>query len=112
MDNVKNDAYYLNKMLKNINFIIDKTFNITLQELETNEVLCDSALFRLIQISEDSVKISDDFKLCHKEIPWQAIKGMRNRIVHEYGEVDLYIVHQTITRDIPDLCSLIESILF
>ena len=111
MDNVKNDVYYLNKMLKNIKFLMEKTFNITLQELEINEVLCDSALFRLIQISEDSTKISADFKLCHKEIPWQAIKGMRNKIVHEYGEVDLYIVHQTITRDIPDLCNLIEALI-
>ena len=50
MDNVKNDTYYIKKMLKDIKFIIEKTEGITPEELEENEVLCDSVLFRLIQI--------------------------------------------------------------
>ena len=50
MDNIKNDDYYVNKLLKDIKFIIEKTNGITLNELEENEVLCDSVLFRLIQI--------------------------------------------------------------
>jgi uncharacterized protein with HEPN domain len=58
MDNVKNDTYYIKKMLKDIKFIIEKTEGITLEELEENEVLCDSVLFRLIQISENSGKLS------------------------------------------------------
>ncbi len=53
MDNIKNDAYYIKKILKDIKFIIEKTEGITLEELEANEVLCDSVLFRLIQISEN-----------------------------------------------------------
>ena len=97
MDNVKNDAYYIKKMLKDIKFIIEKTEGITTEELEENEVLCDSVLFRLIQISENSGKLTLEFKSMHKDIPWQAIKGMRNRIVHEYGDVEFDVVHQTVT---------------
>ena len=109
MDNVKNDAYYVKKMLKDILFIIEKTKGITLEELEENEVLCDSVLFRLIQISENSLKLTLTFKESHKISPWQAIKGMRNRIVHDYGDVQLDVVHQTITEDIPKICELLES---
>ena len=58
MDNIKNDAYYVKRMLKDIKFIIGKTEGIKLPELEANEILCDSVLFRLIQISENSVKFS------------------------------------------------------
>jgi uncharacterized protein with HEPN domain len=108
MDNVKNDDYYVKKMLKDIKFIIEKTKGITLDELEVNEVLCDSVLFRLIQISENSVKLTAEFKSSHNDIPWQAIKGMRNRIVHDYGEVEFDIVHQTITEDIPEVCKKLE----
>ncbi len=111
MDNVKNDAYYIEKMLKDIKFIISKTSGISVEELEENEVLCDSVLFRLIQISENAGKVSEDFKANHNEILWKAIKGMRNRIVHEYGEVKLDIVYQTITRDIPALCRKLEQFL-
>ena len=111
MDNVKNDAYYVKKMLKDISFILDNTKGITLEQLTDNEILCDSVLFRLIQISENSVKLTAEFKEAHKDIPWQAIKGMRNRIVHEYGEVELDIVHQTITEDIPEIRKKLEVVL-
>ena len=110
MDNLKNDAYYVGKMLKDIRFIIEKTEGITLQELKDNEVLCDSVLFRLIQISENSGKLAPAFKDTHRMIPWQSIKGMRNRIVHEYGDVELNIVYQTITEDIPEICDLLEKL--
>lgn len=111
MDNVKNDAYYIKKMLKDIKFIIEKTEGITLGELKENEMLCDSVLFRLIQISESSGKLTPSFKETHKNIPWQAIKGMRNRIVHEYGDVKLDVVHQTVTEDIPEICELLEALM-
>lgn len=110
MDNIKNDDYYIKKLLKDINFIIEKTNGITLEELEINEVLCDSVLFRLIQISENSSKLTIAFKILHNDIPWQAIKGMRNRIVHDYGEVEFTIVYQTITEDIPDICKKLENL--
>lgn len=110
MDNIKNDDYYIKKLLKDINFIIEKTNGITLEELEINEVLCDSVLFRLIQISENSAKLTTDFKILHNDIPWQAIKGMRNRIVHDYGEVEFTIVYQTITEDIPDIRKKLENL--
>jgi len=111
MDNIKNDTYYVRKMLKDIRFIIDKTEGITKTELSENEVLCDSVLFRLIQISESSVKLSDGFKNTYSDIPWQAIKGMRNKIVHEYGDMDLGIVYQTVTEDIPEICERLTRLI-
>jgi len=110
MDNIKNDVYYIKKMLKDIKFIMDKTKEITLEQLEANEVLCDSILFRLIQISENSIKLTIEFKTNHNDIPWQAIKGMRNRIVHEYGDVEFDVVYQTVTEDIPQICEKLDSI--
>ena len=111
MDNVKNDAYYIKKMLKDIRFIMSVTDGLTLDGLTENEILCDSVLFRLIQISENSVKLTTAFKEANKDVAWQAIKGMRNMIVHEYGEVDLSIVYQTVTEDIPILCNKLEALL-
>ncbi|MBR3844690.1 MAG: DUF86 domain-containing protein [Clostridia bacterium] len=111
MDNLKTNSYYIKKMLKDIKFLMEKTRGITLGQLEADEVLCDSVLFRLIQISENSVKLTAGFKESHKDIPWQAIKGMRNKIVHEYGDVEFDIVHQTVTQDIPEICKKLEALL-
>ena len=35
---------------------------------------------------------------------------MRNRIVHEYGNVDLTIVYDTVKKDIPELIGILEGI--
>lgn len=110
MDNKKTDQYYVNKIITDLAFIIKHTNNLTQAELEENEILVDSVMFRLIQISENSDKLTPDFKLYHASIPWRAIKGLRNRIVHEYGHVDLEVVYDTVMNDIPKLLEELQEI--
>lgn len=110
MDNKKDNKYYVNKIIADLSFIIEHTVDITKEELEENEILADSVMFRLIQVSENSDKLTEDFKAYHATIPWRAMKGMRNRIVHEYGNVDLGMVYDTVKRDIPQLLNELEAI--
>lgn len=110
MDNKKDNQYYIKKIVTDLAFIIEHTSKLTQNELENNEVLVDSVMFRLIQVSENSDKLTDNFKEGHADIPWRAMKGMRNRIVHEYGNVDLAIVYDTIKNDIPKLLCQLENI--
>ena len=110
MDNKKDNQYYIKKIVTDLAFIIEHTSELTQKELEKNEVLVDSVMFRLIQVSENSDKFTDNFKEGHADIPWRAMKGMRNRIVHEYGNVDLAVVYDTIKNDIPKLLCQLESI--
>ncbi|HEY8688263.1 MAG TPA: HepT-like ribonuclease domain-containing protein [Chitinophagaceae bacterium] len=37
------------------------------------------------------------------EISWQIIKGFRNRVAHEYVNIDKLIVFSTIKNDLPQL---------
>ncbi len=62
--------------------------NVDIEELNANEILLDSMLFRMIQISENSRKLTEEYKQKRRMIPWNAMYGMRNRIVHDYGNVD------------------------
>lgn len=101
MDNRKDNDYYVNKIINDLNFIIIHTDGISLDEFEKNEILIDSTMFRLIQISENSNKLTDDFKTKYNSIKWRALKGLRNRIVHEYGNIDLTIIFDTVKNDIP-----------
>jgi len=41
-------------------------------------------------------------------IPWGAMFGLRNRIVHDYGNVDLKVVYETLKHDIPELLELLS----
>ena len=110
MDNKKDNRYYVKKIVTDLAFIIKHTSGLTLAELDSNEILLDSVMFRLIQISENSDKLTDDFKKYHSNIPWRAIKGLRNRIVHEYGNVDLTVVYDTVKNDIPQLHEELRTI--
>lgn len=111
MDNVKNDKYYVDKIIEDLRFIIKHMDRVDLEELNKNEVLLDSMLFRLIQISENAKKLSDGFKEDNSMVPWTAIYGLRNRIVHDYGNVELSIVYDTLINDIPELLGVIEKLL-
>lgn len=106
MDNIKNDNYYIKKIKQDLEFISKHMKDVDIEELNANEVLLDSMLFRMIQISENARKLTDEFKRTKETIPWSALYGFRNRIVHDYGNIDLNIVFETLKTDIPDLLEL------
>lgn len=107
----KNNEYFLEKMLEDVQFILEHMQNITKEQLEANPVLEDSMMFRLIQISESAAKIEDEFKEKHEEFQWGDISGLRNRIVHDYGNVNMQVVYDTLTKDIAELKKQLETIL-
>ena len=110
MDNKKDNRYYLKKIITDLAFVCEHTADMSQEELAINEILVDSVMFRLIQVAENSDKLTPDFKVTHSTIPWRAMKGMRNRIVHEYGSGDMSVVYDTVRQDIPDLLKLLREI--
>ncbi len=109
MDNVKNDNYYIQKILIDLEFIVTHMKDIDKEELSVNEILLDSMLFRMIQLSESARKLTDKYKQQQSNIPWSALYGLRNRIVHDYGNVDLNIIYDTLKNDIPALLELLSQ---
>jgi uncharacterized protein with HEPN domain len=61
-------------------------------------------------IGEAARKISQQYKDAHPEIPWQAIIGMRNRLVHEYFDIIPERVWDVVENNIPELIRLIEPL--
>ncbi|MBR4050778.1 MAG: DUF86 domain-containing protein [Clostridia bacterium] len=110
MDNKKDNSYYVNKIITDLAFIVENTKNLSVAQLQSNEILVDSVMFRLIQVSENADKLTETFKQYNKVIPWRAVKGMRNRIVHEYGNVDMSVVYNTVKNDIPQLLAELKKI--
>ena len=110
MDNVKNNSYYIRKIVTDVSFVLEHTVGLTQSELEQNEVLFDCVMFRLIQVSENSARLTADFRTRYNSIPWQAIKGLRNRIVHDYGEVEKSIIYDTIKDDLPVLLAELQGL--
>ena len=62
----------------------------------------------MFQIGELSGRLSDDFKEQHAEIPWKAIRGMRNLFAHDYLEMDVKKIWLAATNDVPVLKAFCE----
>jgi uncharacterized protein with HEPN domain len=62
-------------------------------------------------IGEAARTISSGFKELHPDIPWADMTGLRNKIVHEYFRLDLDMIWQTVTRDIPPLLDLLKPLI-
>lgn len=75
-----------------------------------NTMIIDAVVRNIEIIGEAANNMPEELKEKHVEIPWYEIKGMRNRIVHEYFGVDEKVLWDTIKEDIPKLKEQIEKI--
>jgi uncharacterized protein with HEPN domain len=69
------------------------------------------ALVRAIEVlGEAASRISEETRATHAGIPWRAIIGMRNRLIHAYFEINTEIVWQTVTQEIPALLPQLRTL--
>jgi uncharacterized protein with HEPN domain len=78
-------------------------------DLNTDRVLS-LALVRLLEIvGEAANRLPHDVQDRHPDIPWAEIIGLRNRLIHGYGAIDLDIVYRIITDDLPPLIAALDE---
>ena len=77
------------------------------QDLKTQSAV----LHQMMIIGEAAGRLSQELSDEHPDVPWSAIIGMRNILIHEYHHVDLDEVWQAAVRDVPDLSAQIETLL-
>lgn len=111
MDNKKNDTYYIEKVIENIEAILKYTKDLEFEDFINDPIIIDATMFRLIQMVENITHISKEYRDFHSNIKWGQIIGFRNGIVHDYGKTDYSIVYEIISSDLFKLRSdLLEDI--
>lgn len=111
MDNNKTARYYLEKILYDIEFCIKNLENETLDDFDSDEVLSSAISFKFVQISENVKKLPEIAYKMYPNIPWIKISGLRNRIVHDYGSIQLDIIYNTVKEDLPNLKKELKLVL-
>ena len=89
-----------------LGFVEGKTY----QDVLDNEGLRLIVERELEIIGEAASKISPAFREAHPEIAWRSIIGLRNVIVHAYGDIDYERLWQIVINQIPELQALLQNL--
>jgi uncharacterized protein with HEPN domain len=69
------------------------------------------AVVRAIEIlGEAASRISPETRAAHPDIPWPAIIGMRNRLIHAYFEVDTDVLWVAVSEEVPALLARLTAV--
>ena len=68
-----------------------------------SRLIQDAVIRNLQTMAESSQRLSDSTKAIASEVPWRAISGFRNIIVHDYLGVDIDMVWQVVSAELPAL---------
>jgi uncharacterized protein with HEPN domain len=63
----------------------------------------DAVVRNLQVLAESSQRLSDPVKSAEPSVPWRALSGFRNILVHGYLGVDLELVWRVVEKDLPPL---------
>lgn len=109
---MKNKEYM--SFLKMIDYI-DKSLKYTngysFESFCSDDKTIDATVFTISQIGELVKNISKDTMLKYPSIEWNMIKGLRNRIVHDYEGISLKSIWYILNNDIPQLKDDLQTII-
>ena len=79
-------------------------------DLRTDRMLALALIKEIEMIGEAAANVSPELKQPAASIPWAAIVGMRNRLIHAYFEVDFNILWDTVTSALDPLILQLQSL--
>ena len=105
------DGVYLGDMLDAARRVQAKVGGKTIDDFRADENL-QLAVVHLIQIiGEAANRVSAETRARNASVPWNAVIGMRNRLLHDYGNVNYDVVWSVAVEEIPKLIASIGRLL-
>ena len=107
----KDPQIFLKHILESIEWIEKDTEGMQKDDFLKNVPIQDAVIRRIEIVGEAIRNLPPDIKEENKDVSWQDIMDMRNKIIHEYFGVDLELVWVVVKKDTPELKEKIEEIL-
>ena len=105
------DNAYLADILEAAKAIRRFTDGVTRAGFKANEEKYEAVNRKFEIIGEAARRLSPNGRNAFPEIPWKLVTAMRNILIHDYDDVDLDIVWDTVQRDVPSLITRLETYL-
>ncbi|OYT54433.1 MAG: hypothetical protein B6U72_02615 [Candidatus Altiarchaeales archaeon ex4484_2] len=107
----RNHRLFIEDILESMNKIRAYTKNMDYNQFHQNNMAVDAVLRNLEVIGEAAKNIPDPIKEKHPNIPWKKMVGLRNIAIHEYFGIDLTIIWEITTKNLPETKPEIEEML-
>ena len=104
-------ALRLRDMLQACRDIQEHTDGMTATQFGASKMVQQAVLWNLTVIGEAANNLPDEVQEAHLDVPWSAIIGMRHRLVHGYGSIDLQIVWDVVDSGLPLLIPQLRALL-
>lgn len=112
MKQSKNHLIYLKHILDSIEQIQLYTKGIRSEkEFSENRMVQDAVIRHLEIIGEASKKVNNTIKTENDSIPWKAMAGMRDKLIHDYLGTNMNFIWNTVKKDLPNLKKNLKTIL-
>jgi uncharacterized protein with HEPN domain len=106
----RDDRVFVQHLRDAISRIESYLDGVTEEHFVSTPLIQDAVIRQRQVIGQAAKNLSHEFRGRSAHVPWSEIAGMRDKIVHDYMNVDLAIVWETVTRDIPALRAALQGI--
>lgn len=107
----RDDTVFLRHILDAIDAIDQYTKGMTFEDFVHHSMAHDAVIRQIEIIGEAARNISEEYRESQPQLPWLKMIGIRNKIIHEYFNLNLSVVWDTIKDDLPHLRSSIKELL-
>lgn len=106
----KNPVVFLDHVLNSIKLLEEYTQSLSFDDFKSDYEKQDAVIRRLEVIGEAVRNLPEEFVEKYPNIPWRDIMDFRNVLIHQYFDVNIERVWETVQRDLPELKKKIQSI--
>ncbi len=107
----KDISFYVFIMLESISYIRKFIKDLDWETFKNTVMAQDAVLRRITIIGEATKSVPDDVRSRYPDVPWKDIAGMRDKVVHDYTQVDLERVWRVCKEDLLPLEERLKEIL-
>lgn len=107
----KRDAAYLWDMREAARDIVEWVEDVSYEQFCKDEMLHSAVERKLEVFGEAAGRVSTAMQEAHPDIPWKDIKGVRVILAHKYADIDLGVIWESATSELPEILPKIEKLI-